>query len=134
MTDFRDNAGMPYYDYFCADCQKRISVFQSYKDYGVVAPVCPECSGTHLKRKLTRVRIAKSEDRRMEAMADPASMFGDVDENDPKSVARAMRKMGSQMGEDLPPEFGEITDRLEAGESPESIEQSLPDLGGGADD
>ncbi len=121
---------MPYYDYFCADCQKRVAVFQSYKDYGVVEPVCPECKGTNLKRKLSRVRIAKSEDRRMEELSDPGSFMGDVDENDPKSVARAMRKMGQQMGEELPPEFGEITDRLEAGESPDSIEQSLPDLGG----
>jgi len=68
----------------------------------------------------------------MEEMADPGALFGDVDENDPKSVARAMRKMGQQMGEELPQEFSEITDRLESGESPESIEQSLPDLGGGA--
>ena len=123
---------MPFYDFFCADCQKRVAVFQSYKDYGVVAPVCPECGGKHLRRKLSRVRIAKSDERRMEEMADPGAMFGDVDENDPKSVARAMRKMGQQMGEELPPEFGEITDRLESGESPESIEQTLPDLGGGA--
>lgn len=121
---------MPYYDYFCADCQKRVVVFQSYKEYGVVEPACPECKGANLKRKLSRVRIAKSEDRRMEELSDSGSLLGDVDENDPKSVARAMRKMGQQMGEELPPEFGEITDRLEAGESPDSIEQSLPDLGG----
>ncbi len=42
--------------------------------------------------------------------------------------------MGQEMGEDLPPEFGEITDRLEAGEDPESIEQSMPELGAGGDD
>jgi hypothetical protein len=54
-----------------------------------------------------------------------------VDENDPKSVARFMRKMGDQMGgEDLGPEFGEMVDRLEAGESPEEIEKSMPGLGG----
>jgi Flp pilus assembly protein TadB len=47
-------------------------------------------------------------------------------------MARAMRKMGSEMGEDLPPEFNEITNRLEAGEDPESIEQSMPELGDAA--
>jgi hypothetical protein len=33
-------------------------------------------------------------------------------------------------------EFREVVDRLEAGEDPESIEQSMPELGaaGGADD
>jgi hypothetical protein len=66
-------------------------------------------------------------------MSDP-SFFGDVDENDPKSLARAMKKMGQEMGEDLPPEFDEITGRLESGESPESIEKSMPELGSGMDE
>ncbi|GJL69029.1 MAG: hypothetical protein NPIRA06_16640 [Nitrospirales bacterium] len=36
----------------------------------------------------------------MEAMADPSN-FGDLDENDPQSMARFMKKMGREMGEDL---------------------------------
>jgi hypothetical protein len=33
------------------------------------------------------------------------------------------------MGEDLPAEFNDVVDRLEAGQSPEEIESALPDLG-----
>jgi hypothetical protein len=45
-----------------------------------------------------------------------------------------MRQMSSEVGEDLGPEFDEVVGRLEAGEDPESIEQSMPDmLGGGGD-
>jgi putative FmdB family regulatory protein len=132
---------MPHYDYFCPTCQKRVSIFQSYKEYGVKPVACPECKGKKLKRLINRVRVMKSEDQRMDAMSDP-SFLGDVDENDPKSLARAMRKMGEQVGEDLPPEFNQITDRLESGESPESIEKDMPELagdggmgmGGGMDD
>jgi hypothetical protein len=62
-------------------------------------------------------------------MADPAN-FGDLDENDPRSIARFMRKMGDEVGEDMGPEFEEVVDRLESGESPEDIEGSMPDLGG----
>jgi hypothetical protein len=69
----------------------------------------------------------------MEDLTDPAQ-FGDLDENDPKSMARWMRKMGDEMGEDLGPEFGEVVDRLESGQSPEDIEDALPDLGAGAED
>jgi len=69
----------------------------------------------------------------MEDLSDPAQ-FGDLDENDPKSMARWMRKMGDEMGEDLGPEFGEVVDRLESGQSPEDIEDALPDLGAGAED
>ena len=121
---------MPLYDYRCQDCKNRVSIQQSYAEYGVKPVACPVCGSKALTRLINRVRIAKSEDRRLDDMADP-SFFGDVDENDPKSLARAMKKMGSEMGEDLPPEFNEITDRLEAGEDPESIEQSMPELGEG---
>ncbi len=59
-------------------------------------------------------------------------------EDDPKSLGRMMRKMGREMGEELPPEFDDVVDRLEAGQSPEEIESEVPDLGanlpGGGDD
>jgi putative FmdB family regulatory protein len=123
---------MPVYEYFCRSCQNRIGVRLSYAEYGTMKPACPVCGGKDLRRVIGRVRIAKSEDQRLDDMADP-SYFGDVDESDPKSMARALKKMGQAMGEDLPPEFNEVTERLEAGEDPESIEQSMPELGGGAD-
>ena len=119
---------MPAYDYRCPDCQNRFSLFMSYADYGKKKVTCPHCGQARVQRIIGRVRIAKSEDRRLEDMSDP-SFLGDVDENDPKSMARAMKKMGQTLGEDLPPEFNEVTDRLESGESPESIEQSMPELG-----
>ena len=52
-------------------------------------------------------------------------------------MGRLMRKMSSEMGEDLGPEFDEVVDRLEKGQSPEEIESSMPDIagasGGGSD-
>jgi hypothetical protein len=41
-----------------------------------------------------------------------------------------MRKMSREMGEELGPEFDEVVDRLEKGQSPDEIEAALPDLGG----
>lgn len=119
---------MPLYDYRCLDCQQKVSIRLSYSEYGTVTPACPNCGSKNLKRALGRIRIARSEESRLDSMADPSS-FGDVDENDPKSMAKFMRKMGSEMGEDLPGEFNEVVDRLESGESPESIEQTMPELG-----
>jgi hypothetical protein len=69
----------------------------------------------------------------MDAMADP-SAFGDVDENDPKSMARFMKKMSGEMGEEMGPEFDEMVGRLEAGESPEEIEKTMPEMGGMGDE
>ena len=67
----------------------------------------------------------------MDNLADPSALGG-LDENDPKSLARYMRKMANETGEDLGPEFNEVVGRLEAGEDPEAIEKSMPDLGGDA--
>jgi len=120
---------MPIYEYRCADCKRRVSIF--FRSFSTTTePPCPNCGSKKLARLVSRVASVKSEDARLEAMSDPSS-FGGVDENDPKSVARFMRKMGDQMGgEDLGPEFGEMVDRLESGESPEEIEKSLPGMGG----
>jgi hypothetical protein len=76
--------------------------------------------------------MARSEDSRLDDLADP-SEWGNFDENDPRSMARMMRRMGSELGEETPPEFDEVVDRLDAGESPDEIEQTMPDFGGGDD-
>jgi hypothetical protein len=49
---------------------------------------------------MSRFATPKSEDARLEAAADP-SQIGDLDENDPGSVARFVKRMGEEMGEDL---------------------------------
>jgi hypothetical protein len=46
-------------------------------------------------------------------------------------MGRFMRKMGNELGEEMPPEFDEVVDRLEKGQSPDEIEKELPDLGSG---
>ncbi len=123
---------MPIYEYGCYDCHKRVNVFfRSFAEVETKPATCPRCGGTHLKRLISKVAVVRSEESRMESMADPSSLAG-LDENDPKSMARWMRKMSSEMGEDLGPEFNEVVGRLEAGEDPESIEQSMPDLAGAA--
>jgi hypothetical protein len=53
-------------------------------------------------------------------------------ENDPRALGRMMRKMSNEMGEEVGPEFNEVVDRLESGQSPEDIEKAIPDLEGGA--
>ena len=47
---------------------------------------------------------------------------------------RRMRRMSRELGEDIGPEFDEVVDRLEAGQSPEEIESALPELAEGEAD
>jgi putative FmdB family regulatory protein len=124
---------MPIYEYICHDCQRRVSLlWRSFADIESREAICPRCGGKNLRRLISRVAVVRSEESRLDDLADPSSLSG-LDENDPKSLARFMRKMASETGEDLGPEFEEVVGRLEAGEDPESIEKSMPDLGGGAD-
>jgi len=127
---------MPTYDFICLDCRKRFDVFLSYKEYGVKPVTCSHCGSSNIRRRVPRVRILKGEEARLSQFADP-SMLDGIDD-DPKALGQMMRKMGKEMGEELPPEFDDVVDRLEAGQSPEEIESALPDLGlgdtGGGDD
>jgi len=121
---------MPIYEYACHNCQRRVSLlWRSFDDAQTREPVCPRCGGKNLSRMISRVAVVRSEESRLDDLADPSALGG-LDENDPQSLARFMRKMAAETGEDLGPEFEEVVGRLEAGEDPKAIEQSMPDLGG----
>lgn len=117
---------MPTYPYRCLDCRRRFEVFLTYAEYGVKPVACPYCGSQNVHRRIVRVRIAKSVESRLDQFDDPSSLEGL--EEDPRSLGRMLRKMGSEMGEELGPEFNEVVDRLEAGQTPEEIEEALPDL------
>ena len=119
---------MPTYDFICNHCEKRFEVFMTFSEYGKKPVHCVHCESGNVRRRMTKVRIARSEESRMESVAGDFSGFEGI-EDDPKALGQMMRKMGSEMGEELPPEFDDVVDRLEAGQSPEEIESALPDLG-----
>jgi hypothetical protein len=66
---------------------------------------------------MSRFATVKSEDARLDSLGDP-SQFGDLDENDPRSVARFMKKMGEDLGDDLDA----------------AMDESMAEEGGGAGD
>jgi putative FmdB family regulatory protein len=122
---------MPIYEYYCGDCRKRVNVFfRTMSEASDEAARCPNCQGAHLRRLVSRVAVLKSEESRMENMADPSMMAG-LENEDPRALASFMRRMSGEMGEPLDAEMSEVLDRLEAGESPDSIDASMPDMGGG---
>lgn len=124
---------MPTYDYLCLACRQPFEVFLTYREYGLKKVKCLHCGSLQVKRRVPRVRLLKSDDSRMDSMADDISGLEGL-EDDPRALGRMMRKMGREMGEELPPEFDDVVDRLEAGQSPDEIESSLPDAGTAPDD
>ena len=103
---------MPIYEYRCADCGKRPSIF--FRSLAAVdtAPACPQCGGRHLTRLISRTAQVLSEDSRLDRLSDSPDL-SDVDENDPKSVARWAKKMGQEMGGDeLGEDFDQVIDEM----------------------
>src|SRR5215510_2774166 len=119
---------MTTYDFICNNCNQRFDVFMTFAEYGKKKVTCTFCKSKNVRRRMTKVRVAKSEESRMESMSNDFSGFEGM-EDDPKAMGRIMRKMGKEMGEEMPPEFDEVVGRLEAGQSPEEIEKEVPDLG-----
>lgn len=119
---------MPYYPYRCLECKRRFEVFMSYAEYGQRPVTCTHCGSAHVQRRISRVRIARSEESRLDDLSDLDNLEGL--EEDPRALGRMMRKMSQEFGEDMGPELNEVIDRLEAGQSPEEIEAALPELAG----
>jgi putative FmdB family regulatory protein len=90
---------MPIYEYRCEECG-RISEFLFIKTNEVFVPQCKRCKSKKMSRILSKVRVIRSEESRMESLADP-SKWGDLDERDPKSMAKWMKRMGKELGEDM---------------------------------
>jgi putative FmdB family regulatory protein len=107
---------MPIYEYRCADCGRRPSIFFRSMAAVEASPACPHCGGHHLTRVISRTAQVLSEDSRIDRLSDSADLSG-VDENDPKSVARWAKKMGQEMGGDeLGEDFDQVVDEMgEAG-------------------
>jgi putative FmdB family regulatory protein len=105
---------MPIYEYRCEKCRRVTSVLTTRVTEKVEA-VCEHCGGTKMSRLMSRFAMPRSEESRMESLADPSRM-GDVDENDPKSVARMMKRMGKEMGDEFSgPEFDQAVEEIESG-------------------
>jgi putative FmdB family regulatory protein len=118
---------MPSYEYRCLDCHRKFEIFMSFSEYGTRQVQCQHCQSTNIRRLISRVRFARSDESRLENLADPANLANL--EDDPKSLGRMMRQMSGEVGEEMGPEFDEVVKRLESGQSPDQIEKELPDLG-----
>lgn len=94
---------MPIYEYRCLECGKKNTIIVlSFKSTAEVS--CKFCGSKDLKKLVSRIAIKESEETRLERLADPSFLSG-IDENDPRSVAKWMKKFGKEFGDELEPDF-----------------------------
>jgi len=132
---------MPIYEFYCADCHMLLS-FLARASETRKRPRCPHCGRPRLERRASAFAISKGQagtegqadmpdfdDERLERVM--AGMSGEaegIDENDPRQVARMMRRLFDGTGMQLGPGMEEAMRRMEAGEDPDRIEQELGDV------
>jgi putative FmdB family regulatory protein len=110
---------VPIYEYKCLDCNNRSSILQLSRSPST-PPACTHCQSTRLERLLSRFASPKSDEARMESLADDDALAG-LDEQDPASMERLMKRMGDEMGEDVSEEMAQAVD---------SADESGSDLAG----
>jgi putative FmdB family regulatory protein len=121
---------MPVYEFRCQDCRRLVRLTYSFSEYEQATPTCSHCGSQALRRRIGRIALARGDEARMDSLLDDDAL-ANISEDDPRALGRLMRQMSSEMGEDLGEEFGEVVDRLERGQSPEQIEQAMPELAEG---
>lgn len=124
---------MPIYEYRCPRCRKKwnkiwISLPSSQQETSLQ---CRACGAGGLERLFSPFARPRSEEERLESLADGSALSG-LDENDPRSLARIMRRMSEETGEPLEGEEQEMLERMESGEMPE--EDSTGGSGSGPSD
>ncbi|MGH9379295.1 MAG: FmdB family zinc ribbon protein [Thermoanaerobaculia bacterium] len=143
---------MPIYEFYCPDCHRLYNFFSPRVDTSA-RPDCPRCGRPGLERRPARFATLRggagqgSDEQREELFPGVdeakmeeafASMAGELegmaDEEDPRTLARLMRKMTDTAGVEPAGPMRELLERLESGEDPEALESELEEAFGDDED
>jgi len=134
---------MPIYEFYCRKCHTVFNFFSARIDTES-RPGCPRCGLPELPRKPSRFATLKQvgeeteddpfagfDDSRLEGAMETlmAEAEGLADEEDPRAMAKMMRRFSELSGLQIGERMEEMMARLEAGEDPESLEEEAGELG-----
>ena len=133
---------MPIFEYLCRPCN-RIFSFLSLRLQPEREPTCPRCGASGLERVPSSFAVAGTRTSKADSTAGGADdapaggagleeramrMAGEMSEadaEDPRAMARMMRRLAEESGERITPALDEMFRRMEAGEDPEALEDEL---------
>jgi putative FmdB family regulatory protein len=116
---------MPIYEYTCSACKRNMSFL--VLSPSSFQPECRYCKSPDLERLFSRFSSPKSDEQRLESLATPSNL-AELDDSDPASVARFVKKMGKELGEDLGEDFDQVAE--EAAQEAASGGAGGEDVGG----
>jgi putative FmdB family regulatory protein len=110
---------MPIYEYRCKGCRRKVQVY--VKGFsGKPEVVCSFCGGKELDRLFSTFAMVRGDSDIYDDILSDSSLVNRMMANDPKALVEWSRKMGGTEGEDTP-EYQEMIERMERGESVESV-------------
>ncbi len=134
---------MPIFEFLCPACN-RIYSFLSLSASPTRKPVCPRCGATDLSRVPSAFAVSRGRKSEPEkpngggGEPDEAAMsrmeqevmrmadgLDEKDAEDPRVMAKMMRRLAEASGEKMTPTMDEMFRRLEAGEDPDALEDEL---------
>jgi putative FmdB family regulatory protein len=135
---------MPIYEFYCPDCHVIFNFFSRTLNT-TKRPDCPHCRRARLDRRFSRFAISKGrrepeaggeegggpdidESRMDEIMEGLARETEGIDEDNPRQMAKVMRKLYEASGLPLGGRMEEAIRRMEAGEDPDKLEEELGDF------
>ena len=96
---------MPIYEYRCADCKRKFSAL-----IGMTAEPddskCPHCQSLNTSKLVSRFARYRSEDDRIDAMADRLEAMGEPES--PAQMREVMKELGKAMDDDASDEIEEM--------------------------
>ncbi len=138
---------MPIYEYYCPNNHTIYQFYAKTLAQGQTTPKCPDDPSFPMQRVLSSFAIQRrggkseagstgsgevdtpggaAEDARMEAaMSAMEQEFSQADENDPRAMARMMRRMSELTGEKIDGPMEEVVRKLEEGADPDSLEDQF---------
>lgn len=139
---------MPIYEFYCPDNNTIYQFFAKSRAQAETTPRCPENPAFRMEKLVSTFAIGSGakeaehapesasapveDDPRMDAaLSELESQMESIDENDPKAMARMMRRMAEVTGERLDEQMEEVVRKLEEGQDPESVEAHVGDAFGG---
>lgn len=133
---------MPIYEFYCADCH-RIYNFLARTANTAKKPKCPQCGRLRLERQVSKFAISKNrpesdegdmfpegmdESRFERAMEELGREAEGMNEDDPRQMARLMRKLFQSTGMECDGRMEEAMRRMESGEDPDALEEEFGDM------
>lgn len=96
---------MPIYEFLCENCGKKYATL-----VGMTAdsqePTCTHCGAVQGKKLVSRVAKFRTEDQRVDALADRMELMGEPDS--PAEMRKLVREMGSALDEGMADEMEEM--------------------------